>query len=314
MPSPDSLVHRTPELEEDMSVEDIGSESNARTTEEPLDVYSATAPAGTLPTVSATDEEHSNWDPLQSPSKAEAMNTGVKGGLLEGIEEESNSPNVNTRLEHRVETTSHGSKRASHHRLDLKLSSPPPWELIDPPSEGGRKEANEFYNGYGTRKSNTLDNIMNDRSLIPKSSYYYGPAAGYTAFGTGPMGHIGVHHPREILRIERDYTGGEVIQFSPSYPLELEGRITPTQFLESINLINETLISAHSLRHSFLDNVLAVFTLQLSRLVIRSRYEKEMQRLCDIIVDLNAGLYNPAGLNILWPHNVAFLYLEIEYY
>lgn len=34
-----------------------------------------------------------------------------------------------------------------------------------------------------------------------------------------------MHHPREILRIERDYTGGEVIQFSPSYPLELEGRV-----------------------------------------------------------------------------------------
>ena len=65
----------------------------------------------------------------------------------------------------------------------------------------------------------------NVRSLIPKSSYYYGPATGDTAFGTAPIGHIGVHHPREILRIERDYTGGEVIQFSPSYPLELEGRV-----------------------------------------------------------------------------------------
>jgi hypothetical protein len=103
-----------------------------------------------------------------------------------------------------------------------------------------------------------------------------------------------VHHPREILRIERDYTGGEVIQFSPSYPLELEGRVravhsaygvgpcvnmtltqvTPTQFLESINLINEVLISAHSLQPSFVDNMLAVFTLQLSRHVLTSHYEK----------------------------------------
>ena len=56
----------------------------------------------------------------------------------------------------------------------------------------------------------------NVRSLIPKSSYYHGPPTGDTAFGTAPMGHIGVHHPREVLRIERDYSGGEVIQFSPS--------------------------------------------------------------------------------------------------
>lgn len=39
------------------------------------------------------------------------------------------------------------------------------------------------------------------------------------------MGHIGVHHPREIIRIERDYSGGELVQFAPIYPLELEGRV-----------------------------------------------------------------------------------------
>jgi hypothetical protein len=54
-----------------------------------------------------------------------------------------------------------------------------------------------------------------------------------------------------------------------------DGRqITPTQFLESINAINELLISAHSLRHSFLDNMLAVFSLQLSKLILTSHYEK----------------------------------------
>jgi len=40
-----------------------------------------------------------------------------------------------------------------------------------------------------------------------------------------PVGHIGVHHPREIIRIERDYASGEVVQFTPIYPLELEGRV-----------------------------------------------------------------------------------------
>ncbi len=63
------------------------------------------------------------------------------------------------------------------------------------------------------------------RSLIPKSSYYFGPPAPDSAYGTAPIGQIGLHHPREILRIERDYTGGELIQFAPIYPLELEGRV-----------------------------------------------------------------------------------------
>ena len=40
------------------------------------------------------------------------------------------------------------------------------------------------------------------------------------------MGQIGVHHPREIVRVERDYSGGEVVQFSSTYPMELRGRVS----------------------------------------------------------------------------------------
>ncbi|KIL71093.1 hypothetical protein M378DRAFT_66621 [Amanita muscaria Koide BX008] len=230
--------------------------------------------------------------------------------MLEDIEEEGNIANSNGRLEDRVEAVPSGIKRASQHRLDLKLTSPPPWELIDPPSDDGQKEASGVYARYGSGSYERA----NHRPLIPKSTYYRGPPTGDSAYGTAPIGHLGIHHPREVLRVERDYSGGDVIQFSPSYPLELEGRITPTQFLESINMINEVLISAHSLRHSVLDNTLAVFTLQLSRLVLRTHYDQELQRLRRIIDDLNTGLWNPVGMNILWPANVGFLFLEIEYY
>ncbi|THU87763.1 hypothetical protein K435DRAFT_335492 [Dendrothele bispora CBS 962.96] len=188
-----------------------------------------------------------------------------------------------------------------------------PWDLVDPPSSHGEKGRN----GYGTvssHKFSTLQDAGRNRALIPKSSYYFGPPGPDTAYGTPPAGQIGVHHPREILRVERDYTGGELIQFAPIYPLELDGRITPTKFLESINAINELLISAHSMRHTLLDNVLAVFTLQLSRLVFESHYEKEMKRLEQLFEDLNVDVFNPVGLNLLWPRKVAFLFLEIEYY
>lgn len=182
--------------------------------------------------------------------------------------------------------------------------------------------------------------------MIPKSAYYFGPPPPDSAFGTPPVGQIGLHHPREIIRIERDYTGGELIQFAPIYPLELEGRvsgyfhssrkvnaqglqITPTQFLESINAINEVLISAYSLRHSMLDNMLALFTLQASRLLMKTHFEKAsiyldcgrgrtdvdrqtLLRLKRMIEQLNTELYNPVGLNLLWPEDVAFLYVRVH--
>lgn len=141
------------------------------------------------------------------------------------------------------------SRRTSHLHLDLKPPSPQPWDLVDPPTSDSRKGGPDFYSTLGSRKFHTLQSttcvfpivhgsvllifslffmsfiFRHTRPLIPKSSYYFGPPPSDSAFGTAPIGQIGVHHPREIIRIERDYTGGELIQFAPIYPLELEGRV-----------------------------------------------------------------------------------------
>ncbi|QRV91559.1 coiled-coil vesicle tethering family A protein [Ceratobasidium sp. AG-Ba] len=148
----------------------------------------------------------------------------------------------------------------------------------------------------------------------PHSSYYNGPPPLDSAYGSDPVGQIGVHYPREILRIERDYSGGELIQFHPTFPLELEGRVTPVQHQESMNQINEILISAHRLLPSFIHNALGILTLYISTLFIPSHYDKEMRRLRLLIDQLNREIYNPQGLNILWPQRSAFQFLEIEYY
>ena len=36
---------------------------------------------------------------------------------------------------------------------------------------------------------------------------------------------------------------------------------------------------------------------------------QELMRLKKLIERLNADVYNPVGLNIVWPHPVAFLYV-----
>jgi hypothetical protein len=62
--------------------------------------------------------------------------------------------------------------------------------------------------------------------VVPVSRYQFGSLPEDSAYFSPPVGQIGVHHPREIVRVERDYTGGEVMQFSSAYPLELEGRVS----------------------------------------------------------------------------------------
>ena len=56
--------------------------------------------------------------------------------------------------------------------------------------------------------------LFGSRVLVapPKSSYYIGPPGVDSFYGTPPTGQIGVHYPREIFRIERDYTAGELPQ------------------------------------------------------------------------------------------------------
>ncbi len=47
----------------------------------------------------------------------------------------------------------------------------------------------------------------------PKSSYSTSALpSSMLVYGTEPTGTIGVHWPREIVRIERDWSGGEVCQ------------------------------------------------------------------------------------------------------
>jgi len=52
----------------------------------------------------------------------------------------------------------------------------------------------------------------NPAPYIPRSSYPIGDPPIGSAFGTEPMGQIGVHYPREMIRVERDYSGGELVQ------------------------------------------------------------------------------------------------------
>lgn len=45
-------------------------------------------------------------------------------------------------------------------------------------------------------------------------------------FGTSPRGTIGIHKPRAIVRVERDYSAGELCQFWSGWKEELQGRVS----------------------------------------------------------------------------------------
>ncbi|KAL5534715.1 hypothetical protein ACEPAG_1179 [Sanghuangporus baumii] len=274
-------------------------------------VQPSNALLATAPQLSSSLQEQEDRDPLR------VNGTGTDDDLHGEAHTSNKSPPGTSSSSsmppgHEVNTTS----PAPSHPL-FNGPSPQPWDLVDPPPNNNEERLRRLRKDSNRSLPGSMVNVVvkdGKKYRIPHSSYYFGPPPDTSAFGTDPIGHIGVHHPREIVRIERDYSGGDLPQFSPAYPLELEGRITPTQFLETINTINETLLDAHSLRWSFVDNTLAVLTLYISRLFIESNYDRKMRRLRELIEKLNKEMYNPVGLNILWPKHVAFMFLEIEYY
>lgn len=68
-----------------------------------------------------------------------------------------------------------------------------------------------FHPGLSSRPS-----IHSQRSSVAPESVY----------GTAPVGVIGKHKPREVIRVERDYSGGELCQFWSGWIWELEGRVS----------------------------------------------------------------------------------------
>jgi len=166
--------------------------------------------------VDVTDTRQSQDSHVDDPDPGLDPESGLEGGEIVGSS--------------RRRTTAHPLK------LDIPSNpqSPPLWEVIGPPEDDDvpHRSTNETFAArqYASclPRRNHLSPVRVSRSskrLIPVSSYYFGPPPSDTAFRTDPIGQIGIHHPREIVRIERDYSGGEIIQFSAVYPLEFEGRV-----------------------------------------------------------------------------------------
>lgn len=108
-------------------------------------------------------------------------------------------------------------------------------------------------------------------------------------------------------------------------------QISPTQFLETINSINEILISAYSPRKNILYTLVTIFSLQIARLFITPHYDtvkdlayqgditcsslqQEMRKLEELFKGLNLQLYNPVGLNLLWPKSNGFQFVSLRHY
>ncbi|KLT44281.1 hypothetical protein CC85DRAFT_283795 [Cutaneotrichosporon oleaginosum] len=148
----------------------------------------------------------------------------------------------------------------------------------------------------------------------PRSSVPQPGQPNSTYYGQPPTGIIGRDLPKEIVRVDREWSLGDICQFSTAFPLELETRLDAATYTKLIESINAPLREAYSVSGAVVDNLIGVLTWWTSLLWRTSHFEKELRRAEDIIEEANTTTFNRVGLNILSPRSVALQYLEIEYY
>ncbi|CAJ0905313.1 11468_t:CDS:10 [Entrophospora sp. SA101] len=107
--------------------------------------------------------------------------------------------------------------------------------------------------------------------------------------------------PKKIIKIERDYTNGESCQFNNNLPKEINERISPIRFKETINRLNELLEKANNPKYAVIGNILECLTIYTSTFCLRSNYDKMIEEVCLFLDDENINYYNRLGLNFRDP-------------
>ena len=119
-----------------------------------------------------------------------------------------------------------------------------------------------------------------------------------------------IDRPKEVIKIERDFSKGEHWQYSTKFPLEFQNKLNYDQFHLSITEINKILNSAFDPYKNLFDSFLQILTLFTIEFIKTSYFESQVNLLQSTLNTLNYNIFNPVGLNILNPIDIGFLYVS----
>ncbi|EOQ99944.1 golgi familyn subfamily A member 7 [Wallemia ichthyophaga EXF-994] len=175
--------------------------------------------------------------------------------------------------------------------------------------DNSSKQASNFNSSHTSSHSS-----HSNHSNHSNHSTHSNPPINLKNFGTPQSHRILIDLPRELIRLDRDYRAGEVWQFKSTFPMELEGRIGVDEFKIAVDHINNILLQAFNPWMAVLDHLLDTLSLYTLSWFKQSHFQKHISSLEKSLNHINYSSFNPAGLNILNPQSIAFLYLEIEFY
>lgn len=227
---------------------DVGNTSSA-STQPPIEIQDDASPPMKLTTSSSG--ALSSPPSARTPRTGQATSGSEDSDVMVHYPPASSSPSTSL-----LSASKHPNLLPQHQNSSLdpsptssnNSSAPPSFEYMrSVPSDrlavnhpsSSYHQASLSHSGGLTESSTGLlahDHVSGEPSHSNSHDLYNSQANGFAkvsggrksmqVFGTPPVGIIGVHKPREIIRLDRDYSSGEICQFWSGFPIELEGRVS----------------------------------------------------------------------------------------
>lgn len=121
--------------------------------------------------------------------------------------------------------------------------------------------------------------------------------------------------PQGCMKIflQRDYSKGTCVRFHNRFPPELETRIEPNVFEQTINSINDMYADAEQMSCGrYCEGCLGCITAYLVFLCLETHYEQMMKKITKYIAEQNERVWVPRGLYLTNPVERGLRVIEIS--
>ncbi|KAG8236308.1 hypothetical protein J437_LFUL016380 [Ladona fulva] len=113
--------------------------------------------------------------------------------------------------------------------------------------------------------------------------------------------------------VQRDYSEGTLVRFQTRFPPELEDKIEPQLFEQTINTMNSIYAEAEKAGCStYCEGCMACLTAYLIYICTETHYEKCLRKVAKYVVEQNERIYVPRGLLITDPSERGLRVIEIS--
>lgn len=114
------------------------------------------------------------------------------------------------------------------------------------------------------------------------------------------------------IYIQRDYSRGLGVRFSPTFPPDLNGRIDSDKFDFVINKVNKIFDEAEKVSlYTILDSLFGCLTAYLIFACCDSHYDRCLKKVTRLIEEQNESVWKPKGLLLTDPKDRGLRVIEI---